>query len=75
MEHWSSPNGCHHDCPACEAERGATRKKFIETARNIHQDCDVEIDDDAKLSRVDNGDHGNWVAAWVWVSDEDTKGD
>lgn len=20
-EHWSSPNGCHPDCPACEAER------------------------------------------------------
>ena len=19
-EHWSSPNGCHQDCPACEAE-------------------------------------------------------
>lgn len=19
-EHWSSPNGCHPDCPACEAE-------------------------------------------------------
>jgi hypothetical protein len=18
MEHWSSPNGCHEDCPACE---------------------------------------------------------
>ena len=21
MEHWSSPNGCHEDCPACEDER------------------------------------------------------
>ncbi len=20
LEHWSSPNGCHEDCPACAAE-------------------------------------------------------
>lgn len=20
LEHWSSPNGCHEDCPACDAE-------------------------------------------------------
>lgn len=22
LEHWSSPNGCHPDCPACAAEAG-----------------------------------------------------
>jgi hypothetical protein len=24
-EHWSSPNGCHPDCPACEREEKTYR--------------------------------------------------
>jgi hypothetical protein len=44
--------------------------KFIEIARDNYQNDDIEIDDDAKLSEVDEGgDKGAWVAAWVWVSD------
>ena len=72
--HWSSPNGCHPDCPACEHGEKRDREKFIEVARNLYEDndCDLEIDDDAKLSEVDEGGvTGAWVAAWVWVSDEE----
>jgi len=74
QEHWSSPNGCHPDCPACEHGEKRDREKFIEAARNEYQTDDVEIDDDAKLSEVDEGGNaGAWVAAWVWVSDEEVK--
>jgi hypothetical protein len=41
---------------------------FIEAARNIYQNDDIEIDDDAKLSETDDG---AWVSAWVWVNDEE----
>ena len=27
-EHWSSPSGCHQDCPTCEAEDVV--RKFVE---------------------------------------------
>jgi hypothetical protein len=41
-------------------------KKYIEVARSIYQNDDIEIDDDAKLSDVDG--EGAWVSAWVWVA-------
>lgn len=46
------------------------RLAYIKAARDNYEndDCDIEIDDDAKLSSVDNG---SWVAAWVWVNDEE----
>ena len=28
---------------------------------------DVEVDDDAGVSKPEGGDHGYWVQAWVWV--------
>jgi hypothetical protein len=31
-------------------------------------DCDIEIDDEPKVSI---GEGGAWVAAWVWVSQEE----
>ncbi len=48
-------------------------KKMIEAAKAIYQDNRaVEVDDNAKVSRDDaNPDHGAYVAAWVWVDDED----
>lgn len=44
-----------------------------EAANRLHHDeGTLEIDDNAKVSRGDdNPDHGAYVAAWVWVPDED----
>lgn len=46
--------------------------QYIETARRIwasmHGD-DLEIDDNPKVSAGD--DDGAWVAAWVWVPDDE----
>ena len=42
-----------------------TKKQYIEQARKLYWTDEVEIDDNAKLSK---GDDGTWVAAWVWVS-------
>jgi hypothetical protein len=47
-------------------------KKQIEMARDFYQTNEVEIDDNALQSRADL-DCGQWVSAWVWVSDEDLK--
>ena len=30
MEHWSSPNGCHEDCPACASETKKLVQVYIE---------------------------------------------
>jgi hypothetical protein len=45
-------------------------KAFIEAARNIYQNDDIEVDDDAKLSETDDG---AWVSAWVWVNDDEIR--
>jgi hypothetical protein len=37
----------------------------IKAARDLYQDDDCEIDDDALQSPVDG--EGVWVSAWVWV--------
>lgn len=48
--------------PASDAE--------IETARRLYQCDDVEIDDIAETSRAD---YGFWVAAWVWITNDDCQ--
>lgn len=40
----------------------------ISAAREAYGDDECEIDDDAQVSE---GEGGTWVAAWVWVEDED----
>jgi len=57
-------------CPAC-ADRAAPDE--IAQARDIYADDNLEIDDDARVSRP-GADNGVWVAAWVWVpaADDDT---
>jgi hypothetical protein len=45
------------------------RYALIEEARDIHGNDDIEIDDDANLSR---GDDGCWVQGWLWVPSEVT---
>jgi hypothetical protein len=39
----------------------------INRARKLYQTHYVEIDDEAKISRTDEG---VWVAAWVWLENE-----
>jgi hypothetical protein len=43
---------------------------LVEKARALYEgsDGDLEIDDDASTSP---GEGGTWVAAWVWVPQED----
>lgn len=53
---------------AQEAAAAATQKILVEAARREYGSDDIEIDDDAKLSRAPE-DGGTWVAAWVWVRD------
>ena len=44
--------------------------EYIEQARqNYGRDGEIEIDDEPVISHGE--DHGAYVAAWVWVSDED----
>jgi hypothetical protein len=46
--------------------------RYLEAARRLHQkDGVLEIDDDAIVSM--GSDPGAYVAAWVWVSNEDLK--
>ena len=44
--------------------------QFIDRARKLYEgyDGDIEIDDNAVISRNDSYDsHGAFVQAWVWV--------
>lgn len=40
----------------------------IAAAREAYGGDDIEIDDDARASRADNG---VWVAAWVWLAGDE----
>jgi hypothetical protein len=42
----------------------------IEIARSIYENDDIEIDNGAAVSRSPE-DEGVWVAAWVWVSNQE----
>lgn len=45
---------------------------LIERARELHQDEDTEIDDNASTSEADGG---TWVQAWVWVPNDEESDD
>jgi hypothetical protein len=49
-----------------------TDEQVVEYARRaLAKEGEIEIDDDAKVSRSpDNEDRGAYVAAWLWVPDE-----
>lgn len=42
--------------------------QIITRARELYADDETEIDDDPAVSHADDG---TWVAAWVWVSNEE----
>jgi hypothetical protein len=44
----------------------------IAKAREFYQNDDIEIDDNATVSRTDGG---RWVSAWVWIADSDMESD
>lgn len=52
------------------ALKNADRAYLLAEAKRLYADHtdDVEIDDDAQLSR---GENGTWVQAWVWVYQEE----
>jgi len=48
--------------------------------RTFHDEGTIEIDDDAKVSRITpsestDGAHGAYVQAWVWVYDDNVTPD
>ena len=49
--------------------RPPATQEQIQIARDIYQNEDCEIDDDAVIS--DAMPEGVWVQAWVWISSED----
>ena len=50
-----------------------TDEQYRKAARTIYQEeGEVEIDDNAKISR-DDDDEGVYVAAWVWVPADAAK--
>lgn len=63
-------------CWDCEGKKTLPRRKAILLlARQCYEDeGTIEIDDDAKLSEVEDGDNGAYVQAWVWVSFADRPG-
>jgi hypothetical protein len=70
QEHWSSPNGCHEDCPACEAERAKAdrEQRIYDLARELF-DKEGELDiEEHNTSTVSEGDdNGAYVRFWKWV--------
>ena len=48
-------------------ESGPSDAAYRDAARSLYGTEDVNVDDDAVISRGD--DEGAWVAAWVWVPD------
>jgi hypothetical protein len=58
--------------PVAPAKVTVTDVAYINAAIMLHhKDGEVEIDDDAKVSRGE--DPGAYVQAWVWVYDDDVK--
>jgi hypothetical protein len=50
-----------------------TNKIYRELAKTqYHREGEIEIDDNAKVSRGD--DPGAYVQAWVWIPDPNAKG-
>lgn len=45
--------------------------RYVEQARNQYVNDDVQID--ATGVKVSRAEGGVWVAAWVWVSDEEAR--
>lgn len=54
-----------------EHDHPVDREAILEEARDVYQDDDCEIDDDAQLSQ---SDCGWWVQAWVFVYDRNQEG-
>lgn len=65
-DHWSSPNGCHPDCPACAEEENARIDRAKE--RFTLADWKHEVaSDNTTLS------YGEWVGHMATVHPEDEE--
>ncbi len=51
-----------------------TRKQMVEAARRFYEkDGEIEIDENAEVSRSRGIYPGAYVQAWVWVHDRDAR--
>lgn len=68
--HKSKKHKSKKDQTNCETEC----KALIEVARATYGSDEIEIDDEASISRspgkAEGADEGTWVQAWVWVANE-----
>lgn len=55
---------------AADAFAATASPALIEKARDLYQDDDCEIDDDASTSE---SDAGTWVQAWVFVPEGEAE--
>ena len=72
MDHWSSPNGCHPDCPACQKESDEDCDIRVWASNNFDtSDLTVDTGSEGRVGRTDDG--AAWVQAWIYVSPEQVK--
>lgn len=52
-----------------------THEQIIQAAKNHKWVSEgvLEIDDNAKISRIEGSDAGAYVQSWLWIADEDVK--
>lgn len=48
-------------------------QKYVARARVMYASDDIEIDDNPMVSEDHPGINGKWVAAWLWVSDDEIE--
>lgn len=50
-----------------------TTKQFQDAARKLYHDPDNDLEIDANPAVSKNNEGGAWVAAWIYVRDEDAR--
>ena len=55
-----------------EIEESRASPELVETAQDIYQNDDINVDPGATTSASDDG---TWVSAWVWVSEGESEDD
>lgn len=63
-----------HKLPSKVVKRGIPANPAqIEAARNLYQNDEVEVDDDAFISPLQDGTGSVWVSAWVYVNGSEIR--
>lgn len=69
MDHWSSPNGCHPDCPACQRDREDSL--ILAYAAKKYGTGSLFVDHEGAVDRVEDG--RVWVQAFVCLVSHEVK--